>query len=94
MRQRSPQQARRLAREGDAAYREMDAGRAANKYREAFQLDPTPELALKLGEIYWQRQETEEARGWWRRHLKDTPGSAAREYIATRFPDLVAALPR
>ncbi|MFZ5469214.1 MAG: protein kinase domain-containing protein [Myxococcota bacterium] len=85
---RHPEKAVRLAREGDDAQERGLADLAAAKYKEAFENDPTPELALKLGELYYQRNDIREARGWWARHLRDQRESKARGYIQQAFPDL------
>jgi serine/threonine protein kinase len=76
--QRSPAEANRLAREGDSAFRQRDLTLAAKKYREAFAKDPMPEFSLKLGEIHYQLNESQQAKGWWKRHLKDQTDSKAR----------------
>jgi serine/threonine-protein kinase len=85
---RDPEKAARLAREGDEAHQRGLGDIAVAKYQEAFENDPNPELSLKLGELYFQRNDSEKARGWWARHLKDQAGSKARSYIEQAFPDL------
>jgi serine/threonine-protein kinase len=59
---------------------------AKEKYSDAWVLNPTPELSLKLGELHYQRDETAEATAWWRRHIKDQPNSKAAIYINTVLP--------
>jgi eukaryotic-like serine/threonine-protein kinase len=86
--QRDRVEAARLAREGDQLFRSGNVGLAATKYKEAFEKDPSPELSLKLGELHYQRNQTQEARGWWRRHLRDQSDSKARRYIQQAFSDL------
>ena len=86
--QRDSKSAQSYARSGDQSFWDGDMGNAASAYKSAFRADPTPELSLKLGEVYWQRRDcqdpsvcTLEALSWWRRHLADLPGSAAGSYI-------------
>jgi eukaryotic-like serine/threonine-protein kinase len=86
--QRDRTESTRLAREGDQAYRAGNLGLAATRYKEAFEKDPSPELSLKLGEVHYQRNQTQEAKGWWRRHLKDQADSKARRYIQQAFSEL------
>ncbi|WP_224249114.1 serine/threonine-protein kinase [Hyalangium gracile] len=89
---RNAAEARVAEQEGD---RQVSRGllfMAATQYRKAFQADPRPDLALKLGEIYWLRKEPEEARRWWDRHLRDLPASKAKDYI-TQTLKSAAAMP-
>ena len=83
---RDPAASSRLNHDGDAAWRRNDPAMAITKYKEAFSRDPMPELALKLGELYHQQDETAEARKWWGRHLTDAPSSKARAYIKQALP--------
>jgi serine/threonine-protein kinase len=85
---RDEQAAERHARLGDEAFQRGDFRLAASEYKNAFLKNPTPELSLKLGEVYWQRGFNDEARGWWRRHLRDLGGSKARPYILEALPEL------
>lgn len=85
---RDPAGAEQLALQGDEAHQRGDHAQAAEKYELAFRRDPTPELSLKLGELYHQRNEVEKARGWWARHLRDRSDSLARSYIQQQYPDL------
>ena len=80
-----------LEREGDRAHAQGQWALAAQKYREAFQRAPDAELALKLGELAWQQDQTAEARGWWQRHLRDASDSRARRYIEQAISDVSAA---
>jgi serine/threonine-protein kinase len=73
--------AQRLARDGDLAHHAGNLDAAITKYREAFAKSGDPELALKLGELHYQRRELDEARGWWMRHLRDRADSKAKRYI-------------
>jgi serine/threonine-protein kinase len=89
---------RRAEGDGDRMYQGGTLSQAATEYKRAFRLNPKPELALKLGEVYWQRYlsegnrtQLEEARAWWSRHLKDQPDSKARPYIEQA--QSLAALP-
>jgi serine/threonine-protein kinase len=87
---RDAEGARRLALAGDGAHASGDLALAARHYGEAFGLDPTPELSLKLGEVAWHRNSLAEARGWWQRHLRDHRDSRARPHIEELFPELRA----
>ena len=85
---RDRERSARLTREGDDAHERGLSDLAAAKYQEAFEKDPNPELALKLGELYLQRNDPLRARGWWARYLRDQGDSKARTYIQQAFPDL------
>ncbi|MBI3183591.1 MAG: protein kinase [Myxococcales bacterium] len=85
---RDREKSERLSREGDEAHQRGREDLAAAKYKEAFEKDPRPEIALKLGELYYQRNDAREARGWWSRHLKDHSASKAKKYIQQAYPDL------
>ncbi len=87
---RNVDKARKLTRDGDRDVMAGELVRATSLYREAFLYNPEAELALKLGELYWQRDNTDEARGWWVRHLTDMPDSRARAYIEVRLGSPVA----
>lgn len=87
---RNVDKARKLTQAGDRDVLAGEWGRAAASYKEAFTFNPEAELALKLGEMYWQRDQTDEARGWWVRHLRDMPDSRARPYIEERLGSPVA----
>ncbi|MGA9524633.1 MAG: protein kinase [Myxococcaceae bacterium] len=84
---REPEVARRLALEGDQARSINRLDLATRRYQEAFEKDPDPEYSLKLGEVNYQRDEREAARGWWDRHLRDKPDSRARTYIEERLTE-------
>ncbi|WNG37857.1 protein kinase [Archangium violaceum] len=81
---------RRLA--GYAAYKNGNLELAAREFGTAFSLDPSPELSLILGEVYWALDNHEEARGWWMRHLRDLPESKARDTLLRREPQLASAV--
>ncbi len=85
---RDPERALRAAREADDAHQRGLVDVAAQKYQEAFAADPSPELALKLGELYFQKNDSQKARGWWSRHLRDASSSRARTYIQQVFPEV------
>ncbi|MCI0573803.1 MAG: protein kinase [Myxococcaceae bacterium] len=85
---RAPEEAFRRMRDGDVAFQVGRLEQAGALYREAFERDPSPELSLKLGEVAWHQNQVAEARGWWRRHLRDHPDSRARRYIEEMFPEL------
>jgi serine/threonine-protein kinase len=96
---RNVDESRRAETDGDRMFRSGPLNQAASEYKRAFRHNPRPELALKLGEVYWQRYhvdgqrpQLEEARAWWDRHLKDLPDSRARAYIDQSLQSL-AALP-
>ncbi len=89
---RNVDESRKAELEGDRMYQRGTLDQAATEYRKAFQLNPKPELSLKLGEVYWHRSKPDEARAWWSRHLKDAPESKARTYIEQNLKSL-AALP-
>ncbi len=80
--------AERLEREGDDAHLRGELTVAADKYQQAFAKDPRPTLSLKLGEVFYQANKVQEARGWWQRHLKDQTTTKARRYILEAMPDL------
>jgi serine/threonine-protein kinase len=84
---RDPAGSARLAHDGDVAWHRGDSVIAITKYKEAFAKDPSPELALKLGELYYQQDELAEAKAWWERHLADAPASKARSYIKQATPE-------
>jgi serine/threonine-protein kinase len=87
-RQRDEREALRRKQLGYEAYKNGNLDLAATEYRNAFVLDPTPELSLMLGEVYWARGFNDEARGWWRRHLRDAPDSKARATLLLKDPGL------
>ncbi len=76
-----------LTHDGDVAWKLGDASMAITKYKEAFSKDPSSELALKLGELFYQQDELSEAQSWWGRHLADAPSSKARAYIKQVMPE-------
>jgi serine/threonine-protein kinase len=88
---RNPEEAERYEQRGDDALKRVSLDLAATEYLNAFILNPSPELSLKLGEVYWTREIPAEARGWWKRHLRDLPKSKARDYLLGKVPDLLSA---
>jgi eukaryotic-like serine/threonine-protein kinase len=91
--QRDAKRAGELSRDGDNLYQAGDLALARAKYLEAFGVNPTPELALKLATLARLRGPAgaEEAEGFFARHLRDAPDSRARAQIAKAYPDLAAA---
>ncbi|QRN93656.1 protein kinase [Archangium violaceum] len=87
-------EAQRRQQAGYDAYKNKNLDLAATEFRNAFVLNPSPELSLMLGEVYWAREITDEARGWWKRHLRDLPDSKARATILKRIPELSSAAGR
>jgi serine/threonine-protein kinase len=88
---RDPKQAQQRRQAGYAAYKSGDLDKAAAEYRAAFTAEPSPELSLILGEVYWALDNHDEARGWWKRHLRDLPGSHARATLLRKEPQLASA---
>jgi serine/threonine-protein kinase len=78
---RDPAAAGRLTAEGDEAVFAGQLALAQQRFEAAWAVDPVPELALKLGEITWQRDQLEAATGWFQRFRRDAPGSLAVEYV-------------
>ncbi len=72
--------------DGDNAWQLNRMDEAKEKYLDAWVLNPTPGLALKLGEISFQKDETAEAKAWWTRHLKESSSSRAAIYINSVLP--------
>jgi serine/threonine protein kinase len=85
--------AERYADEANSAYARGDLGAAVSDLQDAFDRDPNPLYALKLGAIYRVRGEAgeREARGWWGRYLHDVPDSPAKAQIVAEFPELANA---
>src|SRR5262249_39032019 len=77
--QRDVARATALAQDGDNLYLAGDRNLARSKYLEAFELNPTPALALKLGMLAHLRGAAgeAEARGFLARALRDAPGTPA-----------------
>ncbi len=78
---RRPGDGAREANEGDGAWHTGNTEVALTSYLRAWQADPQPELALKIGELYFQKDMTVEARAWWARYRKDSAGAKAQPYI-------------
>jgi serine/threonine-protein kinase len=78
--------AARLSLEGDRAWARGARDEAIARYRSAFALDPDPQTSLKLGELYLQKNEKAEAKGWFGRHQHDAPDSKAVGYISEVAP--------
>jgi eukaryotic-like serine/threonine-protein kinase len=82
-----------LARDGDNLYQAGDLALARAKYLEAFEADPSAELALKLGALARLRGPpgADEAQGFFARHLREAPNSRARGQILKSWPDSAGA---
>jgi eukaryotic-like serine/threonine-protein kinase len=78
---RRPGDAIREMNEGDDAWHRGNMDVALTSYLNAWQADPQPELALKIGELYFQKDMSAEARAWWGRYRKDAPNAKAQPYI-------------
>jgi hypothetical protein len=91
---RDPARAAELVRDGDNLYLAGDRALARAKYLEAFEADPGPALALKLGMLARLRgpEGEAEARGFFGRALKESPASPARAVIREWYPDLEQTL--
>jgi eukaryotic-like serine/threonine-protein kinase len=87
---RDPARASALVQDGDNLYLAGDKVLARAKYLEAFEADPTPALALRLGMLARLRgaDGEAEARGFLGRALREAPGSPARAVIREWYPDL------
>ena len=70
-----------MATEGDDAWHKGSIDVALSSYLNAWKADPQPELALKIGELYFQKDMADEARAWWARYRKDSPDAKAQPYI-------------
>lgn len=81
---------REHTQQGDRAWWQGDLKQATQAYEQAFLAQPDPEVSLKLGEVYWHRQDAAQARAWWKRHLTDLPDSKARAYIEQAVPELAS----
>ncbi|WP_375773836.1 protein kinase [Archangium gephyra] len=88
---RNPKEAQQRRQAGYAAFKGGNLQAAATEYRAAFVAEPSPELSLILGEVYWALESHDEARGWWKRHLRDLPGSQARATLLRKEPQLASA---
>jgi serine/threonine-protein kinase len=87
---RDPGRAASLVQDGDNLYLAGDRNLARSKYLEAFEADPSAALALKLGMLARLRgpEGEAEARGFFGRALKESPGSPARSVIREWYPDV------
>lgn len=90
--ERDVERARQLTRDGDRALQKPDIRLATTMYLDAFAVSGEPELALKLGDLYWSRPnpDVQEARRWWERYLREVPHSKARELIEQRLGTPIA----
>jgi serine/threonine-protein kinase len=78
--------ANQLEAEGDAQWQLNRMDEAKEKYLDAWVQNPTAGLALKIGEVHFQRDEIAEAKAWWTRHLKESANSRAAIYINSVLP--------
>jgi len=88
---RDPARAAVLVQDGDNLYLAGDRTLARLKYLEAFEVDPSAALALKLGMLAKLRGSADgdaEARGFFGRALKESPASPARQVIREWYPDI------
>ena len=81
-----PLDSARLALEGDAQFHRGNTETAMQRYLDAWQADTSPELALKIGELYFQQDKLAEASAWWKRFRRDAPGSKAISYLDDVLP--------
>lgn len=82
---RNPAQSAQLEAQGDLAMHSGSVEQALQKYLSAWQANPTPELALRIGELYFQKDMPSDARNWWARYRKDAPAGASLPYIDARL---------
>src|SRR5262249_50705702 len=84
-----------LTQDGNNLYLAGDKGLARSKYLEAFEANPTPALALKLGMLahLGGGAGEAEARGFLARALRDAPGTPASGVVKAWYPDLEPASP-
>ena len=87
---RDPAKAASLVQDGDNLYLAGDRALARSKYLDAFEAEPTAALALKLGMLARLRgaEGEAEARGFFGRALKESPGSPARSVIREWYPEV------
>ena len=87
---RDPAKAASLVQDGDNLYLAGDRALARSKYLDAFEAEPTAALALKLGMLARLRgaEGEAEARGFFARALKESPGSPARSVIREWYPEV------
>ncbi|MGV3624862.1 MAG: serine/threonine-protein kinase [Archangium sp.] len=78
---RRPGDATKISLEGDDAWHKGAMDFALSRYIAAWEADPQPELALKIGELYFQKDMTDDARAWWGRYRKDAPLGKAVPYV-------------
>ncbi len=83
---RRPSDAVKLTSDGDDAVNKGNAELALQRYLEAWQLDTSPELSLKIGELYFHQDKLAEASAWWRRFRRDAPSSKAISYLDEVMP--------
>jgi serine/threonine-protein kinase len=83
---RRPLDRARKESEGDRYYLARNLSLARSSYLEAWQADPQPAVAMKLGQVAFEQRELDEARGWWGRVKRDAPGSKYVSHIDQVLP--------
>ena len=83
---RNAKDAEKAMAEGDALWHDRKTDLSLTRYLVAWQADQRPEIALKIGEIYFQKNKLEDARNWWGRVRKDAPSSSAIAYLNAVMP--------
>jgi serine/threonine-protein kinase len=78
---RRPGEGRSFASEGDEAWQKGAMEFALSRYLASWDADPQADTALKIGELYLQKDMETEARAWWARYRKDSPSAKAQPYI-------------
>ncbi|MFT3836539.1 MAG: protein kinase [Myxococcaceae bacterium] len=72
----------RAAQEGDRAFAKGDRDIAIERYSVSYKAEPDAQVALKLGELYYQQGKLDDAKEWFEKHRKDAPDSKAAPYIS------------
>ena len=85
---RRPAEAARKLSACDEQWAALNASEVTvNCYLDAWEADPTPEIALRIGELYQRMGRSDDARNWWARFKRDAPaGSKAVDYVDTVLP--------
>jgi tetratricopeptide (TPR) repeat protein len=66
-------------------YRLGNFNQGLSYLRQAFSMNPDPEIAAHLGEVLWMQGVTDEAKEIWQAALKDHPGNEALLSTMKRF---------
>ncbi|GMU61856.1 MAG: hypothetical protein AMXMBFR34_36190 [Myxococcaceae bacterium] len=83
---RRPADRMRKEAEGDRYYLARNLSLARTSYLEAWQADPQPAVAMKLGQVAFDLDELDEARGWWGRVKRDARDSKFISHIDQVLP--------